>query len=82
MKMAIDKLDSYEGRKTIARMLREWHMRQPRREHTWAQFTRGLALTPETISRLASEDTKAPRLHTVLMAMKGLGFAFVRFEEH
>jgi hypothetical protein len=78
--LSIDQLDSYQGRKKIASLLRTWHVRQPRQEHTWVAFARGLTIGSDTVSKIASETTVAPRLHTILQCMKGLGFAFVRFE--
>lgn len=74
----LDKLDSFEGIKMMARMLRQWERES--NEHTFKNFAKMVGLYPTTIARLASEDTKAPRLHTILMIMKGLGFNAVRFE--
>lgn len=78
--MTIDQLDSYHGRRKIAKLLRDWHMRQPRSAHTWVMFSKRAGLASETVSKIASEDTKAPRLHTILMIMRALGFSFVRFD--
>lgn len=80
MSLPIDQLDSYHGRRKIAHLLRDWHLRQPRQAHTWAVFSMRVGITARTISRFASEDTKAPQLHTVLRIMRGLGFTAVRFD--
>lgn len=78
--LPIDQLDSYHGRRKIANLLRSWHLSEPRKLHTWDSFARRVGLSPKTVSKIASEDTKAPRLHTILMVMRGLGFSFVRFD--
>lgn len=74
----LDKLDSYEGVKLVSMMLRKWKMENKGR--TFKELAKAVALHPTTVARLASGDTKAPRLHTILMVMKGLGFSAVRFE--
>lgn len=76
----IDQLDSYHGRRKIASLMRQWHMRMPRKQHTWTAFAKRAGVSEKTISKIASEDTKAPRLHTILMILRALGFAFVRFD--
>lgn len=78
--LPIDQLDSYHGRKKIAEMLRAWYLQEPRKAFTWKNFARKVSLSPRTVSRIASEDTKSPQLHTILMIMRGLGFSLVRFE--
>lgn len=78
LSVPLDKLDSFEGVSLIARLLREWERESS--THTFKGLAKMVGLTPTTVARLASGDTKAPRLHTILMIMKGLGFSAVRFD--
>jgi len=76
--MQLDQLDSYAAVGKVARLLREWERRS--RANTYKDLARRAGLTPTTVARIASRDTRAPRLYTILMIMKALGFAAVRFE--
>lgn len=76
--MSIDKLDSYEGRKAIARLMRNWE--RSSKENTFKLLARRATLSPTTVSKIASETTVYPRIHTVLRIMFALGFSMVRFE--
>lgn len=76
--MRIDKLDSYEGRKAIARLMRNWE--RSNKEHTFKLLARKANLSPTTVSNIASETTVYPRLHTILAILFALGFSLVRFE--
>lgn len=76
--VALDQLDSYQGVKLVAKLMRQWERSQ--KENTFKLLAARATLTPTTVQRLASETTKSPRLHTVLMIMKALGFVAVRFE--
>lgn len=74
----LDSLDSYEGVKLVARLMRQWE--RSHKDNTFKKFAAQANLAPGTVTRLASEQTKAPRMHTILMCMKALGFSAVRFE--
>lgn len=74
--VGIDKLDGPAGVKLIARLIRQ----QERSGITYKALAKQANLYPQTVARIASEDTKAPRLHTILMIMKALGFQMVKFE--
>lgn len=76
--MPLNRLDSYEGRKALARLIREWEREKP--EHTYKLLAKRANLTPPTVSKIASETTVYPRLHTILSIMVALGFTAVRFE--
>jgi len=76
--MPLDKLDSYEGIKAIAQMLRQWE--RLKKENTFTAMAKKVNLHPKTIANIASEATHSPRLHTILAIMVGLGFSLVRFE--
>jgi DNA-binding phage protein len=75
----LDKLDTYHGVKLVAGLLRKWE-RKNVKENTFKNLAKKVDLSPQTVARIASEDTKSPRLHTILMIMKGIGFSAVRFE--
>jgi len=80
--MPLDQLDSYQGRRAIAKLLREWL--KGRDEEGKMRTINTLAtranLNHTTVSRIADETTKWPRLHTILSIMAGIGFTAVRFE--
>lgn len=80
--MPLDQLDSYQGRRAIARLLREWLNGPGKdgRKRTMYQLAQKANLHHNTVARIASETTKWPRLHTILALMAGLGFSAVRFE--
>ena len=78
MTMRLDQLDSWEGRRKISNLIREWERAD--KANTYTALSKRVALTPTTISRIASNTTVYPRLHTILAILMGLGFQAVRFE--
>lgn len=76
--MRLDQLDSYEGRRAIARLVRDWE--HAAKENTFTAMSKRAGLTATTISRIASETTIYPRLHTILAILAAIGFTAVRFE--
>ena len=74
----LDKLDSYEGVRLVAKLLNQWERRA--KTNTFKALAAKVGLYHQTVSKIANRDTKAPRLHTILMIMKGIGFSAVRFE--
>jgi hypothetical protein len=74
----LDKLDSFEGRKKIAQLLRTWE--RSSKENTYGKMARKVGLCSSTVANIASETTVYPRMHTILCIMGGLGFTAVRFE--
>ncbi len=80
--MPLDQLDSYQGRRAIAKLLREWLQGHDGegKKRTINTLASRAKLNHTTVSRIADETTKWPRLHTILSIMAGLGFKAVSFE--
>jgi len=76
--MPLNQLDSYEGRKALARLIREWERKE--KGNTYKLLAARANLGPHTVARIASETTVFPRMHTILAIMVALGFTAVRFE--
>jgi hypothetical protein len=74
----LGKLDSYDGVRLVARVLREWE--REAKENTFKKLASRANLWPTTVRRLASGDTKVPRLHTVLSVLGAVGYTAVRIE--
>lgn len=77
--MPLDDLDSYRGRKALARMLRDW-AKENRKEHTFNSLASRKGLHPKTVANIASETTKWPRIHTILAIWSGIGFTMLRLD--
>ena len=76
--LPLDSLDSFQGVKKISSLIRQWE--RSNKANTYNIMAKRANLCSETVRRLASGDTKAPRLQTCLCVLKALGFAVVRFE--
>jgi DNA-binding phage protein len=74
----LNKLDSFEGRRMIARLLRTWE--KEAKTNTFKSLADRVGLHRRTVQKIASEVTMWPRLHTILAIMGGIGFTAVRFE--
>lgn len=76
--ISLDELASFRGIKLVAKLIRQWE--RANKGNTYRHIARKAGLCDTTVARIASEETKAPRLLTILMIMKALGFSAVRFE--
>lgn len=74
----IDDLDGYRGVKIVAGLIQQWQLADKSRR--LSHLARRANLTVGTISRIRDRETLSPRLHTILMILKALGFSVVRFE--
>lgn len=79
LQLSLDELVGFEGVKTLARLIQEWHT-APGKQRLIKDLARKADLLPRTVSRIMSRDTKAPRMLTCIMIFKALGFSAVRFE--
>lgn len=78
MRISLDELDSYKGVKLLSSLLTE-HLRSHKGE-TIKGLVKRAGLTPRTVSRIISRDTMSPRLLTVILLFKALGFVAMRLE--
>ncbi len=75
----LDKLDSSQGRKAVARLMRRWERES--KLNTFRLLSKRTSLCYKTICNVASEETKWPRFHTMIAIMSGIGFNRVVFYE-
>lgn len=76
--MPLHEVDSYRGRKALARLLRDWGRES--KENTFKSLAKKQGLQPKTVAKIASETTKWPRIHTILAIWSGIGFTMLRLE--
>ena len=72
------KLDGYEGVKLMGRILRSWERES--KFNTFKSLAKKANLCSPTVARIASGDTKSPRLHTILAILSAIGYSAVRFD--
>lgn len=77
LSMALDELVGYRGVLLLSRLLREHHKRN---RVSVKEIAAKANLTPQTVSRIMSRDTKSPRMLTCIMLFKAIGFVAVQFE--
>ena len=75
--MFVKEIATYEGRKKIAALLRNWERQG--KENTYRRFALNVGLSPVTVSRFASDETHHPRIETIMLIMHGLDFRLVTF---
>jgi hypothetical protein len=75
--VSLDELVGFEGVKLLAKLIQQ-HVRQ--QHSTVKDLARAANLTPTTVSRIMSRETRSPRMLTCIMLFKALGFTAVRFE--
>ena len=75
--VSLDELVGFEGVKLSAKLIQQ-HVRK--QHSTVKDLARAANLTPTTVSRIMSRETRSPRMLTCIMLFKALGFTAVRFE--
>jgi transcriptional regulator with XRE-family HTH domain len=75
--VSLDELVGFEGVKLLAKLIQQ-HVRK--QHSTVKDLARAANLTPTTVSRIMSRETRSPRMLTCIMLFKALGFTAVRFE--
>jgi hypothetical protein len=76
--VSLDELVGFEGVKLLAKLIQQWHRADKSRK--LKDLARLANLTPTTVSRIMSRETRSPRMLTCIMLFKALGFTAVRFE--
>lgn len=77
VQIPLDQLAGFEGVKLLSDMIQKWHRQSGGKVQDLA---RKANLTPTTVSRIMSRETKSPRMLTCIMLFKALGFSAIRLE--
>lgn len=77
-KIPLAKLDSFEGIKAVAELMRKWERKN--KENTFKLLAIKANLSKTTVLRIKDRVTMLPRLHTILSILGALGFSMVRFD--
>jgi hypothetical protein len=78
--VSLDDLIGYKGVKLLARLIQKWVLTD-KKHNTYKLLAAKANLHPKTVVRIMERVTVSPRLTTVIMLFKALGFSAVRFEE-
>ena len=74
--LSLDQLTGFDGVKTLAKLLQQ----EIRSGVLLKDIARKANLQRNTVAKIISRDTKAPRMLTCIMLFKALGFKAVRLD--
>ena len=77
LSLSLDDLVGFEGVKLLAKLIQQWIDRGRRKLKDLATAAQ---LTPRTVAKIMTRETRSPRMLTCIMLFKALGFRAVRLE--